>query len=577
MSDAAQGASASTKVGLARVGIGLLQGLALYGLHYAATGGKHVWPATEPMLYGILLVVTAFIPLILLAGLGSMRPLTLAVWTAVATAVTAGLVAWDYCRDAGGDHGLSPSFPVVPFTAAFLFIANHLIAPADAERKPIASHRAYFDTTWKHGVQLALSLGFVGAVWAALHLGGALFDLIGLHFFTHLIQKEWFILPVSAVTFAAAVHLTDVRAGITRGFRTVGLMLLSWLMPVMGAIALAFLVALIFTGLDPLWKLGRSTAILLSAAAALIILINAAYQDGQADTRAPLVLRWAARITALTITPLLVIAAIGLWLRIGQYGLTPERIIAIACTIVGACYAVGYGIAAVLPGPWMKPLELTNVLTAFVILAVILALFTPVADPARISVHDQVSRLEQGKIAPEKFDYAFMRFRAGKWGREALKKLAANTKGPNAATVSQKAKDALAMKNYYESYVTPPPAPTQFVVYPAGTKLPDSFLNQDWKASPPCVGMPSSKCEAWLVDMDGDGKPEVLVGSGSEVSIFKLGPDGQWSREGWLSGYCPGFMDGMRSGSYHTAPSQWRDIEIDGKHYAVTAQGGCPN
>ena len=41
----------------------------------------------------------------------------------------------------------------------------------------------------------------------------------------------------------------------------------------------------------------------------------------------------------------------------------------------------------------------------------------PLADPARLSVADQVARLKRGKVAPDKFDYAFLQQRSGKAGR----------------------------------------------------------------------------------------------------------------------------------------------------------------
>ncbi|WP_262423631.1 DUF4153 domain-containing protein [Brevundimonas denitrificans] len=75
---------------------------------------------------------------------------------------------------------------------------------------------------------------------------------------------------------------------------------------------------------------------MLSAAAALIILINAAYQDGEPDGAPPVVLQWAARIAGVLLVPLIGLALWGLALRIGQHGLTPERIIAAACVLVGA-------------------------------------------------------------------------------------------------------------------------------------------------------------------------------------------------------------------------------------------------
>src|SRR5690606_34747472 len=112
--------------------------------------------------------------------------------------------------------------------------------------------------------------------------------------------------------------------------------LLSWLLLLMTVLAAGFLAALPFTGLQGLWETGSATALVLSAAAALIILINTAYQDGRADNRPPAILRAAVRVASVLLTPLVAIAFWGLALRIGQHGLTPDRIIATACALIGA-------------------------------------------------------------------------------------------------------------------------------------------------------------------------------------------------------------------------------------------------
>jgi hypothetical protein len=268
--------------------------------------------------------------------------------------------------------------------AALVFIGHHLVQPADMERRRIARYPTYFDVTWKHGVQAVLSLGFTGAFWLLLFLASALFKLIGVDAIEKLIQHEWFAFPATAVMFAAAVQLTDVRANLVRGVRTVALTLLAWLLPLMALIAAAFLLTLPFTGLEPLWKTKSATAILLVADAFLILLANAAYQDGTEKTA--VVLKWAARLAGVLLVPITVLAAYGLSLRIGQYGLSPDRIIAVACVLVAAGYAIGYAVAAVRPGAWMKTLEATNIAMAFVVIAVLLALCTPVADPRRLSV-----------------------------------------------------------------------------------------------------------------------------------------------------------------------------------------------
>jgi hypothetical protein len=270
------GGTTSPLLGPIRIGIGLLQGLGLYWLQRSADNDLKVWPATEPLLFGPLLLVVAFLPLVLLAGVGRLRPATLAIWTAVAGVALALLGLHDIARQSADTLRNLPylSAPVILFSAAALFISHHLVAPADFERRRIASFPAYFDTTWKAGVQLAMSIGFTGAFWVLLLLGAALFKVIGLDFLENLLRKEWFAIPVTFLVFAVAVHLTDVRDGLIRGVRTVALMLLSWLLLVMTVLAAGFLAALPFTGLQALWETGNATSLVLAAAAALIILIT---------------------------------------------------------------------------------------------------------------------------------------------------------------------------------------------------------------------------------------------------------------------------------------------------------------
>lgn len=574
-----------------RIGIGLVQGLALWGL--IECWKHHLWPATQPTLYAAVLLAAAFGPLIIHAGLGRMRPLTLAVLT-VALALCAAAFAWhDVARQviapSPGEGATAPTsgFAIFLFSAAFMFIGHHLAAPADAARRWIAPYQAYFDTAWKNAVQLALSLAFVGVLWAALLLGAQLFKLIGIHAFADLIQKSWFALPVTTTAFAAAVQLTDVRIGLIRGIRTVGLVLLSWLLPLMTVIAAAFLVALPFTGLRPLFATKTATAILLSAAAALIILINAAYQDGE-QKRTPVVLRLAARLASVCLIPLIAIAAYALFQRVNQYGWTPERIEATACVVVGAGYAIGYTVAASgLLGPWMKPLERVNVGMALLAMAAIFVLFTPIADPARLSVDDQVGRLLSGSVTPEKFDYRFLRFDSGRYGREALDRLRAIKGAGRNAIIALSANAALQAHNPWEPVTVVKPLIQRLTVFPAGAVAPQSFIDQagvrDSPISQPvaqarCQDDAQSRCDLYLLDIDGDHVPEVLLTpnvragdppSSMRLQVFKQAAGGAWGRIGDLVVECAESSAAMRKGEFQLVKPKGFDVQAAGNVYSL--------
>jgi hypothetical protein len=590
----------------ARLAIGLAQGIALHLLYLAAEEG--VWPATHGMVFAPMLVVAWFVPVLLLLGLGNIRWRTLVVWGTAAALLLAGLAAHDIARGGASDSywfwgvraaespRLFPSSILAPFVMIGLFIAQALIVAGDTDRKLIAFYPRHFDAAWKHGVQLALAAVFVGVFWLLLWLGAGLFKLINIEFFTRFIEHRWFALPVTTLALACAIHVTDVRAGIVRGMRTLILILASWLLPLLTLIVVGFLASLPFTGLAPLWSTRFATSLLLTAAAALVVLVNAAYQDGDAEHAPPRLIRYAGSLAALALTPLVAIAGYALALRVEQHGWTTDRIIAAACVLVGACYALGYGWGVFRRGIWLKPLEGCNVAAAFVVLGVLLALFTPLADPARISVASQLARLETGKVAADKFDFAYLRFQGARYGMEALERLKASAHGPGADVVKRRAAQALAQKYRWEQpavEVTPEQRAGNITVYPATGTLPETFLRQNWAANQPqlwlvprCLVEEAAKCEAYLLDLDGDGTDEIVVLDLSRPAIartFKQTADGAWRDIGGLSCLvgCDKVRAAFRNGELKLVPTDWRDIEAGGVRLRVeptpgAAQDNCP-
>lgn len=560
-------------LGWTRLGIGFAQGLALYGLDRAQE--LKIWPATEPSLFGALALILLFAPLILIGGLGALRRVTLAAWIVIAVVVL-GVIGW-HAIDRDLENYARP-WPAEAYfaAAAFVFIAHHLIAAGDEARRWVAPYERYFDLGWRHGAQLVLSVGFVCAFWALLHLGAALFTVIGIRWLQETIGESWFYIPATTLAFAAAIHLTDLRAGLVRGFRLLGLTLLAWLGPVLTLIAAAFLIALPFTGLQPLWNTQSASAILLSAAAALIILINAAYQDGGSSAAQPRVLRWSARAAALLLAPLMVLSIVAISLRISQYGLTGDRVLAIVGLSVATVYALFY-LAAAFWRPWMRLIERGNIVSAFVVLAAILAIYTPIADPARIGVGDQVARLERGVMAPDKFDYVYLAFDAGRYGREALDRLEA---GDN-AVIAERVRAVRRYENRWEAAQEQnPEAPewmrddvraeveNKLVVVPEGATLPEGFLEAG-ATSGVMYRCREMRCEATALDLTGDGAPEVLVSWNDRISIFGADAAGNWDLLGSGTAQCWDQGRGLAGRRIETAPPVLPDILIDGARVQI--------
>lgn len=576
---------------LARVAVGLMPGIALYLLQRAVEA--KTWPATDGLTFAPLLVVAIFVPIIVVAGLGNMRPRTLAVWAAVATAVCAGLAVYNIFRDPTGGTAtqrITPTATLWLSVAVGLFITHSLIASGEADRKFIAGYSRYFDVSWKQGVQLALAVCFVALFWAMLWLGAELFRLIKIEFLADLIKRSWFWIPVTTLVFTYALHITDIRASLVRGTRTLSLSLLSWLLPVMTLIAVAFLLALPFTGLEPLWSTRRATGILLAAAAALVFLINDAYQGGDVESTVAAIVRYSGSLAALALIPVVALAAYGLALRVGQYGWTPDRIIALACIAVAGCYAVGYALAAVHRGTWLKSIEITNVVTAYVILAALLALLTPVADPARLSVADQVARLESGKMSPDQFDFAFLRFLSGRYGEQALERLKTKQDGPDAIRISQKANEALDWRTRAQAQqgivrATPQSRAANITFLNSGGPLADSFVQQNWEGMPRSFLLPrcltaNAKCEAIFADLDGDGTPEILLFTAptGAAAAFQSTSAGKWAFLGPLANaHCAGIRDALRAGKFETVAPLLKEIEANGQRLRVNTECASAN
>jgi hypothetical protein len=257
-------------VGSRRILLGLLQGLLLYLLYRA--GKEQVWPATASLLFVPLVLAAVILPPILISGLGHMRRRQLLLWGGLALLLLIGLGCTmpgetcdlplppqgqpnvRYPESPGMLRSVYPSPELVPFAMAGFFIAHTLVLAAVREGRRIAGYPTYFDVAWKLGVQLAFSALFTGVSWLVLLLGAALFELVKLKFLTELIREEWFAIPVTAFAFSCAMHLTDVRPAIVRGIRGLLLVLLSWLLPVIVLLVGGFLLALPFTGLEPLWS-----------------------------------------------------------------------------------------------------------------------------------------------------------------------------------------------------------------------------------------------------------------------------------------------------------------------------------
>jgi hypothetical protein len=394
------------------------------------------------------------------------------------------------------------------------------------------------------------------------------------------------------------MHITDVLPAIVRGIRTLLLVLMSWILPVATLIVAGFLASLLFTGLAPLWDTRHAGSVLLGTAALLVVMVNAAWQNGAAGPVTAAAIRHSARLAALLLAPVVVIAIYALGLRVADYGWTNDRIAAAACLLVAACYAAGYASAALRTG-WLEKIAGVNIATAFVVLAVMLALLTPIADPARLSVNNQLARLDSGKIAPDKFDYGYLRFEGARFGRNALVQMQGTIDGKAAAVIRRGADTAMLMTSpagraaLAEAQIKPADLAANITVWPPGSSLPESFVNTHWishagqSAYLACLWRAGARCDAYLVDITADGKPEVLlVGAerGGRAVVMADDGKGEWHALATLPhdiAGCDTLKKNLVAGRVRAVNPVANALEVDGHRISMQsaefAQGGnCP-
>jgi len=167
----------------------------------------------------------------------------------------------------------------------------------------------------------------------------------------------------------------------------------------------------------------------------------------------------------------------------------------------------------------------------------------------------------------------------------ALERLAALTEGPRAPDIAERAHQALRLQtpgqtSSMTAQVTPQMRAANItVVHPVGQTIPDSFLRQDWKLMPgkwllPNCLVSNAKCEAVLVDLDGDGTPEILLfGLPGSSTVFKSAANDAWEFLGTISyAHCPAVRDALRAGNFEVTRPLLNDLQVNGQRPHIRLQ-----
>lgn len=335
--------------------------------------------------------------------------------------------------------GAALAFLPLPFWVAAWQARARGEAGGDAGglRAALADYPALFSESWGMVMRSAAAWVFTGLVWAVIWLSDALLGIVGLGLMDLVLDLDpvpWLITGgVLGLALAVVTEMDFLSPQLL-------LRLLRLLVVPVLAVMAVFLLALPLRGLSGLFGDVSVALTLLAMAGAAATLVSSAVDQGDAEAVASPLIRRATQGLALLLPLPAAVAAYVIWLRVDQYGWTPDRVFAATAAAVALGYGLSYAAAVLRGAGWMARVRRANVAMA-VLLATVAGLWlTPVLNAERIAAASQVARYEDGRGSLANLDLIAID-RWGRAGEAARARLAALAEAPGGEALAQKLAD----------------------------------------------------------------------------------------------------------------------------------------
>lgn len=570
-----EGLSPATRAGIVLVGAiqGFICYLVTWYIAYADLPADSFWlvcvvPATVVLSTTLALSVTSFkqrtlwlaltVIVLAVAGMGAWLK-----WTLY------GLERWDI-RDA------------LIFFSFNLLVMSFLMLPwLQRKLHPASGNDFYTDfhnRSWHNALTLALIFLSNGLFWLVLFLWAELFKLVGIRFFEMLFfETDWFIaIAIGAVSACAAI-LARMQLRLIQALQNLLTLIATGLLPLVALLSLLFIAVLPFVGFEAISARTSAAGLLLSLSMLLLILATVVWSPQRVLLPYPFPLRWLIRVALLVAPVYPLLTTWALWLRIGQYGWTPERLYAVLTTLVALVWAVGFCISVI--NPRRNPLSVQRYVTpavALLALACLILIHTPILDPWRISVASHMARYHDGRITADQVSL-HMLSQTGRKGREALVALQNDPQFTSDAKRQRDVNQLLAGQKGKADGLTA--AILANVIQRApGTPPLDNGLWQEmmkYKYRFETCTTENVACLLVSQDLNGDGQPEAVVYQFVDRAILVFTGHGKnWALAGesWKMPEALSraeFDRALEQGKVGTAVKPWADITIFGERVKV--------
>ncbi|MFP2470457.1 DUF4153 domain-containing protein [Pseudescherichia vulneris] len=466
--------------------------------------------------------------------------------------------------------------------SAQLMLIGLLILPWLQWRFESAEGQSFYTVLYhRNGVNALTLLAVVianGLFWLILLLWAKLFEMVDITLFNKIFfDSGWFFAVVTGAISALTVILTQHQAKRMAAIQNLLTLLASWLLPLLSLLTLSFIVVLPFVGLERLSHQLSAAGLLNCLALMSLFLVVIVFGPERNVQRYPSGLRYLIYASILVLPLYALLASWALWLRVDQYGWTPERLYAVLITCITLVWTIGYCVSLLFNRHDPFRLQDKVVPGVFLLMLIFLILLrTPLLDVWKISVNDQMSRYQSGKITAEQVSlYLFSQ--AGKRGQQALQTLQQDEKFMAVPQRRQELNMLLAPRGKMDSAVTQAQLKDNVDVMPADVH-PDAQLwvaiGKEQYLSMACL---RSKEECLLVsqDLNHDGQPEWVLyqfTQGTAV-IYRHTAQG-WTMAGESRKFPTSLtkdelLNALGQNKVLTVKKEWDDLSIFGERLKV--------